>query len=73
MKLAMIINIYTDVNDECHNPFEHPTSLHRFGEENTLQATAECIRGLETDEEDRLRQYLIGTATQESREFDRQT
>jgi hypothetical protein len=71
MNYAMIINVYIDVNEECSNPFDHPTSLERFGEENTLRATVESINRLEIDNDDRLKLYIIGTATQESLDFDR--
>lgn len=70
MNLAIVINVYIDVDEDSPNPFDHPTSLDRFEEENTLRATMESINRLEIDAEDRLRIYIIGTATQERRDFD---
>ncbi len=70
MNFAMVINVYIDVDERCSNPFDHPTSLKRFEQENTLRATVESINGLQIDENDRLRVYIVGTATQQSREYD---
>ncbi len=72
MNFAMIINVYIDVDEQSSNPFDHPTSLDRFKEENTLRSTIESINGLVTANDDRLRLYIVGTATQESRDFDRE-
>lgn len=70
MNFAMVINVYIDVDENRSNPFDHPTRLERFAQENTLRATVESINGLHMDGNDRLRVYIIGTATQQSREHD---
>lgn len=70
MNFAIVINVYIDVNESLPNPFDHPTNLIRFENENTFRATLESIKKLKTHTDDNIRIYTIASATQESRDFD---
>ncbi|MBF9017531.1 MULTISPECIES: hypothetical protein [unclassified Oceanispirochaeta] len=70
MNFAIVINVYIDVNETHPNPFDHPTSLIRFENENTFMTTLESIRKLKTETTDSLRIYTVASATQQSSEFD---
>lgn len=70
MNFAIVINVYIDVDETLSNPFDHPTSLIRFENENTFMTTLESIRKLKTDTTDSLRIYTVASATQQSGEFD---
>ncbi|OQY31694.1 MAG: hypothetical protein B6241_13390 [Spirochaetaceae bacterium 4572_59] len=70
MKFAMVINVYIDVDEGTSNPFDHPTKLNSFENENTLKATVESIKKLIIEEQDNLTVYIIATATQERTDYD---
>jgi hypothetical protein len=70
MNISIVINTYIDVDESIANPFDHPTSLDRFEDENTLSATLDSINKLNVDNKDKIKIVLFAIATHKSCEFD---
>ena len=67
-----MINTYVNVNRTGKNPFDHPTDLNNFDEENTLEVTIESLNSLIIDRGDNLKIYLFAAATQEDTRKDKE-
>lgn len=70
MKIAIVINTYIVTTPGEKNPFDHPTPLWSFEQENTLKATLESLKEAAKRTRDEVTLYLFGIAANEKTDFD---